>query len=168
MAEKDFHISEKYNFRHALNGPGITKDQLLEIATKYGLQDSIAEGYQSSTFKFFPPEAYPNLHLDFTENFFLNWRKFIDRELEKENAWKRLATVKTVTEYCDVVESTPYLWQMHSMSRKSIREYHSTKRLLLSGRNKIIIDDVGKSITVLPVEQDHSSFRGRLLFRNKQ
>jgi hypothetical protein len=40
------------------NGPGVTRERVLTIAAKYGLQDSIAVGYKSTTLKPPPPETY--------------------------------------------------------------------------------------------------------------
>lgn len=148
---------------YPFNGPGISRKQVVDIAAKYGLEDSIAYGYTSVTFKPFPEEAYPYLSEEYFEGFFSRWRKYADALKDIEEKKFDMKKINTVSDYFEWIERSP----------DRIKEYEayypgglsSFKQDVIKGLLSIYISDDGAKVTTTPDGDQNRSHFGRKLSR---
>ncbi|MBL7798825.1 MAG: hypothetical protein JNJ90_20170 [Saprospiraceae bacterium] len=149
------------------NGPGVTREQVVAIAAKYGLQDSIAVGYKSTTLKPPPPEAYQYLSEWFFEEYFANWRRhlnFLEYEAQRQ---QKVNSLQTVPQYFAYIESDTSLLRSKIDSEGGLESYSAFKKDALAGKYHIYICTDAKSgtyPTTIPAENDYPGrINGRLL-----
>jgi len=149
------------------NGPGVSRERVLAIADKYGLRDSIAEGYKPSTLKPPPAEAYPYLSEAFFEGYFANWRKYLDWLKEEALRQQKVAGIQTVFEYFAYIESDPDLYRSEIESAGGSVAYDTFKKDALAGKYHIYIcsyPDKGTYPTIIYANDDYPGrISGRLL-----
>lgn len=150
---------------YPFNGPGITRERVVEIATKYGLQDSIAPGYVATGFKLFPEEAYPYMWETYFESFFSDWRKYLDSRKRLDSRRNALNSIHTVQQYFTYLESDPEQYKSAINFHSGEGGYAEYKKEALAGKWHIYISnpDVG-TVTSVPADgYKPGTIKGRLL-----
>jgi hypothetical protein len=149
------------------NGPGVSRERVLAIAAKYGLQDSIAVGYKSTTLKPPPPETYQYLSEEFFDGYFANWRKHLDFLEYEAQRQQKVANLQTVQEYFMYIENDSSLFRSKIESRGGIENYSVFKKDALAGKYHIYIcthPQSGTYPTTVLAENDYQGkINGRLL-----
>ena len=146
---------------------GVTREQVVAIATKYNLQDSIAEGYESPRFKPFLPEAYPYLTEEFWDRYFWQWRKFSDHYNEDMQFRQDLASIRSMAEYYKVIESYPRQHEFWVKTSGGLEGYNREKSEKLNGNYHIYLCKDG-AIAIIPAETDKGTYPGKRLDKGKQ
>ena len=144
------------------NGPGVTRERVLAIAAKYGLQDSIGRNFNP------PPEAaYPYLSEEYFEGYFANWRKHFDWLARTEERWKKLESIQTLQQYFAYVESDPDTYRRKLDENGGINGYNDYKEDVIAGKYNIYIckhPKMGTYPTIVPADEDKpGTINGRLL-----
>ncbi len=144
------------------NGPGVTRERVLAIAAKYGLQDSMGRNFNP------PPEAaYPYMSEEFFEGYFANWRKHFDWLARTEDRWKKLENMQTLQQYFTYVESDPETYKRIINENGGTDDYNAYKKDALAGKYHIYIckhPKMGTYPTIVPADDDKpGTINGRLL-----
>ena len=137
----------------------LTREQILDVADKYGLRDSIAIGYVSHKFQPFPPEAYPYLNAQYWEGFFLRWRKYLDKAAEQKMFDLQKSNIKTVQEYFNLIERFPLIRQSMVEAAGGEEAYNKDKQYTLSHKYHIYLGTTGV-IALIPAEKDNGTYPG--------
>jgi hypothetical protein len=149
------------------NGPGVSRERVLVIAAKYGLQDSIAVGYKSTTLKPPPPETYQYLSEEFFDGYFANWRKHLDFLEYEAQRQQKVANLQTVQEYFMYIESDPSLYRSEVETECGYDKYNAYKKDVFAGKYHIYIckhPKMGTYPTIVPADDDKpGAINGRLL-----
>lgn len=145
---------------------GVTREEVVAIAKKYGLQDSIAEGYVSPRFKPFPPEAYPALSKAFWESYFANWRKFSDKDREFQQYRQEMVNITSVEEYYQLIEKFPLVHQSRIDLHGGIEAYNRKKMDDINGNWHLYLANDG-AIVFLPSDSDDGAYPGKRLDKSK-
>lgn len=148
------------------NKVGVTREEVLAIAAKYGLQDSIAEGYVSPHFKPFPPEAYPALTPEFWDSYFAYWQKFSMEEKEKQGFRNELPRVTSMADYYKLIEKYPKVYQEKVKLYGGIEDYNKRKEKHLSSDMHIYLDNKG-ALVFIPANSDDGNYPGIRLDKSK-
>lgn len=159
-------------------GPGVTRERVVEIATKYGFQDSIAPGYKATRFIAPSEKTYPFLSEEFFEGLFANWRKGLDSWEKIQLRCRTIAAMQTLEEYLAYVEQHPDELKMWDRLPEEEREalgweafactevFEDFREEVLAGRILVYVSDAGTvTTTESPIESP--AFNGRLLRRGK-
>jgi hypothetical protein len=141
---------------------GVTREQVVAIATKYNLQDSIAEGYVSPHFKPFPPEVYPILTEAFWDSYFKQWRKFADKNNDFMQFRKEISQISSMEEYYQVIEKHPEEYASRVKLGGGIDAYNAEKEERLNGNYHIYLCNDG-AIAIIPGETDKGTMKGKRL-----
>ena len=141
---------------------GVSREQVVAIATKYGLQDSIAEGYVSPHFKPFPPEAYPALTEEFWDKYFAHWRRFADNQKEFAQFRKETSNITSMAEYYQLIEQYPSLYEQRVQAMGGLDAYNQQKSEDIATKMHIYLQDDG-SLTFIPAGSDNGMPRGKRL-----
>jgi hypothetical protein len=158
------------------NGPGVTREQVVAIATKYGFQDSIAPGYKATRFIAPSEEAYPFLSEEFYEHLFANWRKGLDSWERIQLRRRTIAAMQTLEEYLAYAKQHPDELKMWDRLPEDEREalgweafactevYEDFREEVLAGRILVYVSDEG-TVTTTDSPIESPTFKGRLLRR---
>jgi len=147
------------------NGPGISRERVVAIATKYGFQDSIAPGYKATRLIPPPEAAYPYLSEEFFEGYFEKWRKGLDLEASRASRRQKLNSLQTVQEYFTYVESDQEEYKYEIDFHGGITGYNAYKKDVLAGKYRIYICNPEEgTVTMVPADDDKpGTINGRLL-----
>lgn len=150
---------------YPFNGPGVTRERVVAIAAKYGLQDSIAPGYVATGFKLFPEEAYPYMWETYFESFFSDWRKYLDSRKRLEARRIALSRIQTVQEYFAYIESDPEQYKSAINFQSGPTRYAEFKKEALAGKWHIYISnpEFGTVTSVRADGDKPGTIQGRLL-----
>lgn len=140
----------------------LTREQVLNVAAKYGLRDSIAIGYVSHRFQPFPPEAYPYLNAPYWEGFFQRWRKYLDKAAEQKLFDLQKSNITTVKEYFNLIEQFPLIYQSMVEAAGGQEIYNKEKQYTLSHNYHIYLGETG-IIALIPAEKDNGTYPGNRL-----
>ncbi|MBK9338321.1 MAG: hypothetical protein IPM98_17975 [Lewinellaceae bacterium] len=88
------------------NGPGVSRERVLAIAAKYGLQDSIAVGYKSTTLKPPPPETYQYLSEEFFDGYLSTGGSILISSSTKRSGNRRLRTFRLFRSTSCILKTT--------------------------------------------------------------
>lgn len=155
-------VSCKPTEKDEISVTGVTREEVVTIATKYGLQDSIADGYVSPHFKPFPREAYPALTKEFWDSYFARWRKFSDEQKEFIRFRRESASVTSVTEYYQLIEKYPSVYQSRVNAHGGIEGYNRQKSEIISGNWHIYLSK-DSAIVFIPSDHDDGTYPGKRL-----
>jgi hypothetical protein len=142
---------------------GITRQDLVEIATKYNLQDSIREGYKGFYF-YLPDASLSGMTRENAELKIANFRRVLDRMNDREKFQKKLPEIKNVEGFFALIEEVPERLQDRINAMGGKDQYESYKKEMLSKKWHIYLNDQG-SITMIPAEKDDNTFPGKRLDR---
>jgi len=146
---------------------GVTREQVVAIASKYGLQDSIAEGYVSPYFKPFPPQAYPALSKEFWEGYFANWRKFSDEERAFQQFRQETSSITNALEYYQLIEKYPSVYKSRVSAYGGIDGYNRRKSEDINDNLHIYLSKDG-AIVFIPADADDGTYPGKRLDKGKE
>lgn len=161
-----FLACKHYEKEETANKVGVTREEVIAIAAKYGLQDSIAAGYVSPHFKPFPPEAYPGLTPEFWDSYFAYWQKFSIQEKEMQGFRSELPTVTSMADYYRLIEKYPKVYQEKIKLYGGIEAYNQRKERHLSSAMHIYLDSKG-ALVFIPADADDGNYPGKRLDNSK-
>lgn len=159
-------IACKVTDKEDISTTGVTPKEVIAIAMKYGLQDSIADSYVSPYFKPFPQEAYPALTKEFWESYFARWRKFSDDQKAFLRFRRESALVTSVAEYYQLIEKYPSVYQSRVNSHGGIEGYNRQKEEEISGNWHIYLSK-DSAIVFIPSNYDDGTYPGKRLDTGK-
>lgn len=144
---------------------GVTRQDVLDIAAKYNLQDSLKEGY-NPRFGNIPPEAfYPYLTKEQLDADFAHWRNIAD-------SWKQTAAfcakrrfVKNLDEYFALIESYPIFYREFVDSEGGIEAYKAWKVDVANNCNVYVDPNVGDVLIVHPPKSGEDDTEGILIHK---
>lgn len=157
---------KNYEKDETANKVGVTREEVVAIAAKYGLQDSIAEGYVSPHFKPFPPEAYPALTPEFWDSYFAYWQKFSMQEKEMQGFRSELPNVTSMADYYRLIEKYPKVYQEKIKLYGGLESYNKRKEKHLSSDMHIYLNNQG-ALVFIPANADHGNYPGKRLDNSK-
>lgn len=160
-------VSCKSTEKDEISVTGVTHEEVVAIATKYGLQDSIADGYVSPHFKPFPREAYPALTKEFWDRYFAMWRKFSDHEKEFQQFRQQVRNITSAVEYYQLIEKYPTVHQSRVNAYGGIEAYNKRKSDDINGNWHIYLDNRDGAIVFIPGDHDDGTYPGKRLDKGK-
>lgn len=159
-------IACKITDKEEISTTGVTREDVIAIATKYDLRDSIADNYVSPYFKPFPQEAYPALTKEFWDSYFARWRKFSDDQKEFHRFRRESASITSVTEYYQLIEKYPSVYQSRVNAHGGIAGYNRQKSEIISGNWHIYLSK-DSAIVFIPGDHDDGTYPGKRLDKGK-
>jgi hypothetical protein len=143
---------------------GMTRAELVEMAAKYGLQDSVRAGYRAKWFHV-PENALPRItNREAMEERLQDYKLILDIHRERDEIRKLLPQVKTVAAYFEILDRFPVTYAGKIKSYGSVEKYEAYKKEMLSRQWHIYLNKEG-DIRLIPAEKDDNTFPGKRLDR---
>jgi hypothetical protein len=147
------------------NSKQLSKDEIIEIARKYNLQDSIFTATPTKYGSF--PDAsrvYSSVNEKECEAYFAQWRKQADFASEFYKYYEERKHITSVAEYFEVLEKYPHNLQSYVETLGGMEQYQAHKKERLAGNYHLYLD-AENALVWIKASEDDGKFPGKLLNR---
>ena len=115
-----------------VNNAGLTKDDILRIASKYDMQDSFADGYKTYYFKLFEPAAYRYMDATYVDSFLSSQSRAIKSIKAGNVMTQKLRKVKSAEEYFSMIEKDAQSYASQIKRHGSVEKYQIHKSKMIN------------------------------------
>lgn len=145
---------------------GVTESEVLEIARKYGLEDSILVGAKPVMGKPIPPEAYPHFKKEWVERYCSTWRNNVTNFIEMKIYLSKICDVYSLDEYFMLIESLP-AWHKRSVESEGGPENYIKWKKRMYAERDVYLDKECVPVYIEPGDDLGITEGWRLLHKAK-